>query len=262
MPPLPLYVRLAIVLGLVVPLVACGPTPLETAPPLADLDWTTPVDTLGGHSLAQVVGSSATGRQDGRLCSDCHFGDSVTFYRPHVGQGEAAEVGPWDVLDGRSWGGPGGWGERFVDLDSAEDLNDKPPELRDAVAAWLDSDAHLGVGPVQWGDALDPEVHGVGGDPAIEGRSLRDVVSSWVSGRPDGLLCADCHHRGADIAYRPDVAPGEGRDLWPDELLDGRTWAGPGGWADAFVAHGPGSATEKPGYLRAVVHRWRIDGEG
>jgi hypothetical protein len=101
-------------------------------------------------------------------------------------------------------------------------------------------------------------------DPVINGNTLGRIVSSITVGCKDGLLCSHCHFSGSGLPYSPPVARDGNASIWPSDVIGGRTWAGPGGWAQAFI-HMPtdvaGLVSSKPFYLQALVQTWVDDGE-
>lgn len=249
-------------------LVGCEPTD-DAAVQLEELTWESPLGeaTLGfdpgpvlqGSTLREVVSGHVDARGEGRSCTACHFDGTVTFYRPDVIQGGLTEMGPYDLVDGRTWAGNVGWGAIFAGL-GANSFTEKPPELREAMALFLAQERER-VDPLGWDDVITAANLGVSPDANIAGDRLADVLNSRVSARPDGLMCADCHYAGAPIAYRPEIDRGDASTTFgPDTVLDGMSWAGPGGWADRFVAMGPDASVHKPDYLRAMFFKWKDDG--
>jgi hypothetical protein len=101
-------------------------------------------------------------------------------------------------------------------------------------------------------------------DPIINGNTLGRIVSSQTVGRQDGKLCSHCHFTGCGLSYSPPVAPGGTAGIWPDQVINGRTWRGPGGYARGFLAMPTDDHTQvrsKPFYLQALVQTWIDDGE-
>lgn len=235
----------------------------ELAPNPPEIDWYTPLDAtvglsdpaLEGHSLAEIVGGEVFVEAEGGVCSDCHFTDTITLYRPPITQHETASITPRDVVGGRSWAGTGGWAERYVAL-GPNAIIEKPPELRGVFELWLASEAER-VQPLSWHAPMSEQTLGVEPDEALRG-TLDQIVNSLVSGRPDALMCSECHYEGGPAAYRPPIPQGAPSDFAPDEVIDGASWRD--GWADRFIEHGPGEETEKPAYLRAVLNKWLQDG--
>jgi hypothetical protein len=249
---------------------AAGCVPMGDATgQVEELGWETPlsIETLGfepgpvlqGASLKDVVSGHIEARGEGRSCTACHFDGSVTFYRPGVAQNELAEIGPYDIVDGRTWAGNVGWGAIFTGM-GAGSFAEKPPELRDAFQVFLDQERER-VEPIGWDDVITVGNLGTSPDANIAGDRIGEVINSRTTARPDGLMCADCHYAGAGITYRPEIERSDASTTFgPDDLIDGRSWAGPGGWADRFVALGPDSTTHKPDYLRSMFFKWKDDG--
>lgn len=248
--------------------VVVGCSPLDEEPALAELTWDAElrVETLGfapgpvleGRTLGEVVSGAVDARGEGRSCTACHFQGTVTFYRPEVAQGQILPIGPYDVVDGRTWAGNNGWAAFFVQM-GPNSFAEKPVELRNAFQIFLDQEAER-VAPLSWDAVMSEENLGTVADPNVAGRTIADVLNSRVTGRPDGLLCSDCHYSGGTIPYRPNVVRGAPSTFGPNDVIDGRPWAGPDGWAERFVATGPGSSAPKPGYLRSVFFKWNDDG--
>jgi hypothetical protein len=102
-------------------------------------------------------------------------------------------------------------------------------------------------------------------DPIINGNTLGRIVSSQTVGRKsDGKLCSQCHFTGCGLSYAPPVAFGGTASIWPDQVINGRTWRGPGGYARGFLAMPTDDHTQvrsKPFYLQALVQTWIDHGE-
>ncbi|MCA9569256.1 MAG: hypothetical protein KC656_15515 [Myxococcales bacterium] len=240
---------------------------METAPAV-ELEWDTPLDAsivgvelppaIDGASLMEIVSGQVDARGEGRACSACHFGDTVTLYQPEIPQFSTAPIGPYDIVHGRTWAGNWGWASIFTTM-GAGSFVEKPEELRDAMALWVEAESQR-VEPLGW-DV--PIVAGnLGKDPEsfIAGDTVGDIVNSVVPGRPDDLVCSACHFEGGPVAYRPAIAANAVSSFGPDDLIDGRTWAEPFGWADRFAAAGPNAAFHKPDYLRQMFFKWKDDG--
>ena len=238
------------------------------APGFAPLEWETPLeaDLLGealpleidGASLMEIVSGQVEARGEGRSCSACHFDQTVTLYRPEVGQYDTTVIGPYDVVHGRTWAGNNGWAARFATLDENAFV-EKPPVLRDAMLLWLDAEAER-VEPLAWDDAVDAWSLGTAPQPYIAGDRIGDIVNSRVSGRPDDLMCSACHYEDGPLPYRPPVAANAVSDFGPDDRIDGLTWGENGGWADVFAKLGPNGGFHKPDYLRSMFFKWKDDG--
>jgi hypothetical protein len=105
----------------------------------------------------------------------------------------------------------------------------------------------------------------------LNGRSLRDIVSSRVVARADGNRCSNCHNAGSRYPYRPEVSAGAQTAIYPYVSFNGRQWddvaAGGGvGWALQFMNRPTSGGTtppapgQKPLYLKKIVERWIRDG--
>lgn len=261
------------VCGVVVCLAACDPgeqvdeLPAEGPEIPGTIDWTTPLSSelvgedlgdLEGETLQSIV-SGQVGARSGHSCSACHFDDTVTFYAPEVEQFANEPIGAYDIVDGRTWAGNYGWGARFLLMDEAG-LVDKPPGIRRALELYLEAEARR-VQPLDWYGVITPETLGHLPEPEINGSVLDDIINSRVSGRPDGLLCSTCHYEDGPIPYRPAVPSGDRTStLGPNDLIEGKSWAQPGGWGDTFAALGPNDSFHKPDYLRSLFFKWTDDG--
>lgn len=250
--------------------VAQAPARVETDDVLdaAALEWETPLEatTLGfelppeleGASLMEIVSGQVDARGEGRSCSACHFDQTVTLYRPEIGQYDTQPFGPYDIVHGRTWAGNTGWAARFALMGEGAFV-EKPIELRDAMLIWLDAESGR-VEPLAWDDVIDADNLGTAPEAYILGDRIGDIVNSRVSGRPDDLMCSTCHYEGGPIAYRPPVAPNGVSAFGPDDVLDGLTWGENGGWADVFSKLGPNDGFHKPDYLRSMFYKWKDDG--
>jgi hypothetical protein len=101
-------------------------------------------------------------------------------------------------------------------------------------------------------------------DPLINGNTLGRIVSSLTVGRQDGLLCSHCHFSGSGLPYSPPVARDGSASIWPTDVISGRTWAGPNGWAQLFIhmpTDVPGLVSSKPYFLQSLVQTWVDHGE-
>lgn len=244
----------------------CAPVdePVEDA---LDIDWQTPLEAawLGpispaveGASLQEIVSGRVEARGEGRTCTACHFDGAPTGYRPEVEQYALVPVEPYEVVHGRTWAGNDGWAAVFVGLDDGAFV-EKPAELRLAMALWLEAEAER-VEPLGWDDVLTEDTLGTPVDETLIGDSVGAVVNSVGAGRPDGLVCSACHFEGGSVPYRPPVARMAASAFGPDDVVDGRAWAGPDGWAEVFAGLGPNAEVHKPGYLRSMFWKWNDDG--
>ncbi len=249
-------------------LAGCDEEPPEESGPLAPLTWDTPMrsDVLGidpgpdfeGQSLAEVIGGAVDSRGEGRSCTSCHFDDTVTFYRPEIEQDAVVNIGPYDMVDGRTWAGNSGWGAIFTTL-VAGTFAEKPEELRVAMQRFLDAEAAR-VQPLDWTTTITVDTLGPQPDPTIAGDSIAAIVNSQASGRPDDLMCSACHYADATIPYRPAIERFDVTGFSPTDIVDGRSWAGPDGWAEVFVDLDGQDSVHKPAVLRQMFFKWTDDG--
>ncbi|MEZ4318641.1 MAG: hypothetical protein R3F61_14095 [Myxococcota bacterium] len=247
--------------------VACTPVEDEQTE-LAPLGWTTPfsAENLGidpgpeytGMTLEQVVSGQVDARGEGRSCTACHFDGAVTFYRPEIDQFSTAPIGPYDMVDGRTWAGNNGWGAIFADMGEGR-YSEKPVELRIAMERFLEGEAAR-VQPLDWTTEITPTTLGQAPEAYIDRDTIDGIVNSRISGRPDALVCADCHYAGGSIPYRPDIERGDVTAFGPYDVIDGRSWAGPNGWAEVFVELGPNAEIHKPDTVRQLFFKWADDG--
>ncbi|MCB9675726.1 MAG: hypothetical protein H6737_11450 [Alphaproteobacteria bacterium] len=258
--------RLAFVLAAFA-VVGCAPVEEETD--LRPLDWTTPLaeDTLGvdpgpefaGLTLEAIISGQVDARGEGRSCSACHFDGTLTFYRPEVEQYATTPIGPYDMVDGRTWAGNNGWGAIFATMGEGR-FSEKPPELRVAMERFLDLEASR-VQPLDWTTTIETVTLGKDPEAFIQNDTIDAIINSRVSGRPDDLLCSDCHYAGASIGYRPAIERGDTTTSFgPNDVIDGRSWSGPDGWAQVFVELGPNADIHKPDYVRQMFFKWVDDG--
>lgn len=272
-----------LVLALLVVTSACGEPPerleleyeqLDPERPAAllgmELSWLTPITepTLGelpdglveGATLRDIVSSRHLARPDGFLCSECHYRDSEDPYRPDIEQGSDEEIDPFEVIDGRAWRGDIGWAARFMALDDDAHYT-KPAYLRAVFSAWR-ADGEMKRTGLRWQSQILEETMGMVPVAEVADKRMSDIINSQVSGRPDAKLCSECHFAGAAIPYRPDVEKNEsGGLIGPHDVVDGRSWSGPGGWADRFMALHEEADFTKPLYLRELFECWKEDGE-
>lgn len=250
---------------------ACSDTtaPTDVVDPVVyEIDWDTPLtedwigmevgDDIRDHTLRDIISGRVAARGAGRTCSACHFDQSVTLYRPEFPPYAVDDIEPYDILDGRTWAGRLGWGTIFA-AQNGTGYVEKPPELREALRLWVIAESAR-VEPLHWTDPVTRENVGGEPDPNIAGRSLDDVLNSRVTGRPDNLLCSECHYTDGPFPYRPEIAQGSQSAFGPDDLLDGRSWAGATGWAMVFAELGGNDTFHKPDYLRATFFKWYDDG--
>ncbi|HXU05380.1 MAG TPA: hypothetical protein VN903_30690 [Polyangia bacterium] len=129
--------------------------------------------------------------------------------------------------------------------------------------SFANDQARVKVACLQWNTPINSDNYPFD-IPLIAGDTLMEIVGSFKVGRPDGNVCSNCHYSGSGRSYSPPVAQGRAGIIWPTDDINGRTWAGPGGYARAFMArptNQPDDPGSKPLYLQALVQRWIIDGE-
>jgi hypothetical protein len=128
---------------------------------------------------------------------------------------------------------------------------------------FVNDEANVGTQCLQWTSPINSDNFFIS-DPLIDGKTIGQIVSSQVVGRRDGLLCSQCHYTGSGLPYSPPVARGGSAAIWPTQVIGGRTWAGPGGYARSFLAQPtdvPSLVNSKPFYLQALLQTWIDDGE-
>ena len=126
-----------------------------------------------------------------------------------------------------------------------EDADDKVSYARESANAARQS--------LAWDTAIRSVDFGLAPNPKIDGKTLRQVITSQVVGRDDGELCSACHNKndaqggygGLAAAYAASPS------LGPNTVIDGRKWSGPGGWAERFVKN-----PTKPANLQLMVRAW------
>lgn len=109
---------------------------------------------------------------------------------------------------------------------------------------------------VGWNEPLDSRMFGMTANPNFDGKTLAQIIASIEPGRDDGLLCSACHNEEeAAGGYGVEVARNQASlDLDPRDDVYGRTWVGPGGWAERFINN-----NTKPQNIKAALQAW-IDG--
>lgn len=106
-----------------------------------------------------------------------------------------------------------------------------------------------------WNEALNSEKLGLTANPQVDGRKLGKIIGSVISGREDGQLCSACHNNvQADGGYGTDSAPGAANAAFNPKGKfgpNGRSWIGPGSWAEGFVTN-----KTKPANLQVMIQAW------
>ena len=113
-----------------------------------------------------------------------------------------------------------------------------------------------------WATPIAAEHLGHEPHPLLKGVRIHEIVNSWKSAREDDLMCSDCHHEVTVYPYRPDVELSGPSSFGPDDVVDGRVWSEPGGWAERFIDMDESTASPKPPYLRELFRLWLQTQEG
>jgi hypothetical protein len=117
------------------------------------------------------------------------------------------------------------------------------------------------VCPLNWTTPIDQINLGHVADPSVQGKSLFNIVSSFVSGRPDGALCSSCHNSSSTYPYHPNVPPNGSAAIDPFLPASGdQTWiCGVNPWGPQFV-NLPVSTYPHTPFLKEAVQKWMSDG--
>jgi hypothetical protein len=132
-----------------------------------------------------------------------------------------------------------------------------------AADPFVNDEANVATQCIQWNTKVNADNFPIGGPP-IAGNSLFCIVSSYTVGRTDGKLCSNCHHATSGLPYSPPVAQGSSAAIMPTDVISGRTWAGPDGWAQRFIhmpTDVPGLVSSKPFFLQSLTQTWVDHGE-
>ncbi len=119
---------------------------------------------------------------------------------------------------------------------------------------------NVSTSPLFWTSTISSMNAGEGATPETIETSIAEIIESKVSVRSDKLLCSHCHSPGSSVAYQPPTGNVDFQ-IDPDTEVDGRTWAGPDGWAERFISRDSRVGFQKPLYLRALFRKWVNDGE-
>jgi hypothetical protein len=101
-------------------------------------------------------------------------------------------------------------------------------------------------------------------DPVINGKTIMQIVSSLTIGRLDQKVCSECHFANSQLPYSPPVSQFGNGQIWPDDVINGRTWKGPGGYARSFLLQPtdmPTLRNSKGFYLQELIRTWIEHGE-
>ncbi len=141
-----------------------------------------------------------------------------------------------------------------IDLDHTMQQGDPPVFANDSGSVST-------VCPLSWTTPIDQLNLGHVADPSVQGKSLSNIVSSFVSGRPDGALCSSCHNSGASYPYHPSVAPNGSGTIDPFLPASGTTaWVcGSNPWGPQFI-NLPVSVYPHTPHLKEAVGKWLSDG--
>lgn len=114
--------------------------------PIAAIGWMEPIKlkkfnlapnpNLEGKTLRSIVESTQAGRDDGKLCSECHNEtEAAGTYGLNVPKNTVLSIqNPWESMGTdviRRWAGEEGWAERFAGNST------KPKALRTLMQAWI-----------------------------------------------------------------------------------------------------------------------------
>jgi hypothetical protein len=93
---------------------------------------------IDGKSLSEIVTGQVAGRDDGKLCSECHNeARALGGYGLSVAENASVlELDPWAVVGTtfeQSWAGDNGWAEKFVSNPT------KPANVKAVFRAWIRS---------------------------------------------------------------------------------------------------------------------------
>jgi hypothetical protein len=123
--------------------------------------------------------------------------------------------------------------------------------------------------PLTWTSPIDTLHLGYPPAPEHAGKTLQNIVSSFQSGRPDGVLCSHCHNRFPNstypgIYYKPNVNQDEAPFAFdPYNVIGGNYGWGSGNprWAQLFIDL-PVSRYPHTEALKSLFYKWLNDGAG
>jgi hypothetical protein len=124
-----------------------------------------------------------------------------------------------------------------------------------------DSGAVSTVCTLTWNTPIEELYLGHVPDPSVQGKSLFNIVSSFVSGRPDGALCSSCHNASSSYPYHPNVPPNGSAAIDPFLPASGdQTWiCGVNPWGPQFI-NLPVTTYPHTVHLKEAVQKWISDG--
>ncbi len=102
-------------------------------------------------------------------------------------------------------------------------------------------------------EIIDSKKLGLAPNKNVDGKTLAQIITSQAFGRDDAMFCSACHHStDAQGGYGvPSAKNAANANLKPTDVLTGRTWVGPDGWAERFVKN-----STKPDNIKAMVQAW------
>jgi hypothetical protein len=141
-----------------------------------------------------------------------------------------------------------------IDIDHTMQHGDPPVFANDSASVST-------VCPLNWTTPIDQLNLGHAADPAVQGKSLSGIVSSFVSGRPDGALCSSCHNSSSSYPYHPNVAPNGSGLIDPFLPASGdQTWiCASNPWGPQFI-NLPVTTYPHTVPLKEAVQKWIADG--
>jgi hypothetical protein len=135
-----------------------------------------------------------------------------------------------------------------IDVDHAFQSGEPDPFANDGATASTPC--------LAWSTPISASSMGTPPDPFLEGKTLGGIVSSLEVGRKDNNRCSACHYGTSGNVYSSPVAAGGSGFIGATDIINGTSWAAPGGYAERFLT----SSINKPDYLKAVVQQWLDDG--
>lgn len=101
---------------------------------------------------------------------------------------------------------------------------------------------------------------GFAADPNVDGKTLKDIITSAKSGRADSKLCSECHNKSESPGnYSVNVDPNQpSPNLKVTDKLGTppQSWVGTGAnWTDGFIGN-----DTKPQSLKDALSAWKNGG--